>query len=138
MSLTSYRAAPPRVTEFPAPRQAGSETVPARKRRSIRFQWLPEKATRAWPTGAAMYQRFSALERGKTAAFEDFVTGKRLFSLGNLYPETALARWRAKAEVCGQNHPVNPGRDRRQWGRIPRFSGAQLRSMVRCFRIAWE
>src|SRR5262245_49242046 len=50
----------------PASRAGWKQNRPAPRRRSMRFQWLPEKATRARPSGAGrMYQRPPPLERAK-------------------------------------------------------------------------
>jgi hypothetical protein len=64
MSLTSYRAAPPRdkpLRTFES--RAETNLANARGRRD-QVRRLPEKATRARPLGASgMYQRRAALER---------------------------------------------------------------------------
>src|SRR4051812_46593091 len=76
MSLTSYRAAPPRDKPLRALVRAGKEPGPTpRGRRSVRSGKLPEKATRGeCPLGASgMYQCSAALERAGRHVFEDFI-----------------------------------------------------------------
>lgn len=66
MSLTSYRAAPPRVKPLLclSKNRAGSESGQRFLAPINPVQRLPEKATRARPLGASgMYQRNAALER---------------------------------------------------------------------------
>jgi hypothetical protein len=66
MSLTSYRAAPPRVNRCMTFRKTGPEAKAANAFLAPigPVQRLPEKATRARPWGArGMYQRKPALER---------------------------------------------------------------------------
>jgi hypothetical protein len=72
MSLTSYRAAPPRDKPLRALRESFFETVERRGMpRQIRFEGLPEKATRGkrQPGAGGMYQRRPALERVRQSLF---------------------------------------------------------------------
>src|SRR5258708_33254766 len=66
MSLTSYRAAPPGVKPISRPPSRTGNKLANEKAPTEPSQRLPERATRASPTGARrMYQRGPALERAK-------------------------------------------------------------------------
>src|SRR5882757_1461612 len=99
MSLTSYRAAPPRdkpLRAFAKNRNQKTETRwPTPEAPIDPVRRLPEKATRAMPLGASgMYQRKAALERPASDLFGVLSGSKRAIPdrnepEGPLLPELA-------------------------------------------------
>ncbi len=77
MSLTSYRAAPPR--DKPLRLVTKAETAGSTPEGAASVQRLPEKVTlglEGREVAGGMYQRPSALERAASPIFMDFVTAK--------------------------------------------------------------
>jgi hypothetical protein len=98
MSLTSYRAAPPRVTLVSASpvgwkrnrteRQGADQSVPR----------LPEKATRAKANGCGAYVSTPApFGKAQSCAFEDFVTAKTTVFLGKFVPRNRSCQNKRKS-----------------------------------------
>src|SRR3977135_4058603 len=108
MSLTSYRAAPPRDKPLHALSKTGAETklAHARRRRSIRSGGFLRRQPGPKPLGASgMYQRVPALERPGCDLFGILCRGKSsflAFIARNPARRAALARSCAKAQPLEQ------------------------------------
>src|SRR5436305_14478567 len=91
MSLTSYRAAPPRVKPFYAPSRAGPETNrPTRRRRPKRPKGFLRRQPGHRQRVRGVCINASLLWKGPKRAVELFVTPKTLFCAGNDVVEPAL------------------------------------------------
>src|ERR1700754_2417916 len=116
MSLTSYRAAPPRVTVVPASPE-GLEAKPTQRARAPigPFQRLPEKATRAKASGCEAYVSTPVpFGKGKRAPFEDFMTGKmpvfsRKFAFRNRPCQGMRNSGGLPARAVGKDRQKTPG-----------------------------
>src|ERR1700731_2016760 len=112
MSLTSYRAAPPRDKPLRALSKTGCQNgVGQRAERAVPIRRLPEKATlgKAFGVAGGMYQRRPALERPMRRLLR-ILSGVKTRQIAALRRQTApaqsaLARSGAKAQLSGQGTP---------------------------------
>src|ERR1700722_5116501 len=112
MSLTSYRAAPPRDKSLRALSKTGCRNgIGQRAGRAVPIRRLPEKATlgKAFGVAGGMYQRGPALERPMRALLRILSRVKtppnRALRRQNGTHLEALARDGAKAQLPGQGAP---------------------------------
>src|SRR6266576_1530527 len=101
MSLTSYRAAPPR--DKPLRASPKTETDLANAEAPIPSGDFLRRQPGPKPLGASgMYQRRCALERGRERSFREFMTAKTRYFPRQIPGKTALARSSTKAQAWGQ------------------------------------